>query len=153
MSTQRVCDLDGTVIYPESDEFFTVTDGRNGTTKDICVYCARSRKIVQRWAAGVEKVVGDRVFRAGPANQWESLVYDVTVAGTTGSDEPAWPMTAGVEVVDGTVTYVTRRAPRGSTSVSYELPGSSVPFDTYSIWGWMNEEWSDTPDGLPAGQS
>jgi len=40
-----------------------------------------------------------------PANNY---VYDVTVAGTTGSSQPVWPTTVGATVTNGTVTFTCR---------------------------------------------
>jgi hypothetical protein len=134
MSQQKICDLDGTPIDPMRDLFYTITDGRMGVAKDICFECARSTSsdVWITWTADTPKAVGDRV-RA--VEDYEHA-YDVTTAGTTGSVEPVWSTESGTTVTDGTVVYVTHRAPNGNAQVWSEMPGMTT-FNT-SLWGWMS---------------
>ena len=76
MSDQRICDLDGTIIVPETDQFYTVTDGRTGARRDICGQCARSRSAPIPWEPNVPRAVGQRVTPVD--NSDGRLVYDVT---------------------------------------------------------------------------
>ncbi|CAM4114316.1 right-handed parallel beta-helix repeat-containing protein [Paenibacillus alkaliterrae] len=50
------------------------------------------------WTASTAKVKGDQINAAG-------RVYQVMVAGTTGTVAPAWPTTSRATVTDGTVTW------------------------------------------------
>lgn len=58
------------------------------------------------WAASLARAVGDRVVPA-PRN---GFVYRCTVAGTSGSSQPAWPTTLNQTVADGTATWVCEAA-------------------------------------------
>jgi len=53
------------------------------------------------WAASTAYTVG-KVVRPTTGN---GLLYRCTVAGTSGAAEPAWPVTIGLTVTDGTVTW------------------------------------------------
>lgn len=53
------------------------------------------------WEASTAYAAGDLVFPVIRNGHY----YEVTTAGTSGADEPAWPMTNGGTVVDGTVTW------------------------------------------------
>lgn len=50
------------------------------------------------WSSSTPKVVGDRIYEG-------TSVYEVTVAGTTGTTAPTWSHTQGVTIADGTVTW------------------------------------------------
>ena len=56
---------------------------------------------VATWVAGVVHALDAVIAPVSP----NGFVYKATVAGTTGTAEPAWPLTAGLTVVDGTVTW------------------------------------------------
>lgn len=57
---------------------------------------------VSAWTAGLVVVLDQVIAPVAP----NGFVYRATVAGTTGTAEPAWPLTAGLTVVDGTVTWI-----------------------------------------------
>lgn len=57
--------------------------------------------LVSTWLPGVVTVLDNVIAPTSP----NGFVYRATVAGTTGTSEPAWPLTAGLTVVDGTVTW------------------------------------------------
>jgi len=138
MSQQRICDLDGTPIDPAADEFFTVTNGRDGRSKDICIECARSLASLVPWQPETEKVVGDRVTPAGWTGEYLQYIFDVVTPGTTGTTEPDWPATGvGAVVTDGEVSYVARLVPKQNTMVHLDMPGSAEEYDL-SIYGWVN---------------
>lgn len=143
MSQQRVCDLDGTVIDPLVDEFFTVTAGRDGRTKDICYQCARASRgpdAPVSWSSNTAYEVGDRVYPIHTPGAFMPFVYDVVTAGTSGGTEPTWPVTVGTELVDGTVTFVARAGPNGATNVFLQLPAIATP-GNYTMWGWLTGTW------------
>jgi len=56
---------------------------------------------VSIWSAGLPAVVDQVIAPVSP----NGFVYKATVAGTTGTAEPAWPLVAGGTVVDGSVTW------------------------------------------------
>lgn len=58
------------------------------------------------WTASTAYSLGDAV-RPTTRNGFN---YECTVAGTSDSVEPTWPTTAGLTVVDGTVTWTARAA-------------------------------------------
>ncbi len=64
-----------------------------------------------------DRLVGSRV-KPTTANGWW---YRCTVAGTSGASEPAWPITEGATVTDGTVTWKAERALSWSGTVSAVL--------------------------------
>jgi|GEM_PF-3314695 len=57
------------------------------------------------WMPSSSYVLGNVVLSSALPN----LIYECTVAGTSSSSEPAWPTLEGQTVVDGTVTWATRR--------------------------------------------
>ena len=134
MSQQRVCDLDGTLIDPEVDVFYVVTDGRSGRTKDICLFCSQGPNGITTWTADTAFDVGMRVgSTAGyQALGWE---YIVTVAGVTGATEPTWP-TSPITVTDGTVIYKARPEPDLAAIVHEDKVGQ--PDYWYTLDGWMS---------------
>lgn len=134
MSTQRICDLDGTIINPTADLFYTVTDGRTGKTKDVCGYCAQT-KTVGVWVAST--AVGG-TQKVKPTAGLGKYVFVATANGTTGATEPAWPTTnghAGDLISDGSVTWMTFLAPTENATVKVAMPGTAS-FKT-SLFGWM----------------
>jgi len=60
------------------------------------------------WTPSTAKVLGDFV-RPTSITDANVFVYECTVAGTTGTTEPTWPVVEGQTVVDGTVTWTCRR--------------------------------------------
>ena len=56
---------------------------------------------VALWSAGLVAVVDQVIAPLSP----NGFVYKATVAGTTGTAEPAWPLVAAGTVVDGSVTW------------------------------------------------
>lgn len=68
--------------------------------------------ILSTWAAGVVTALDQVIAPISP----NGFVYKATVAGTTGTAEPAWPLTAGLTVVDGTVTWTAVTA----TSITWQ---------------------------------
>lgn len=56
---------------------------------------------VALWSAGLVAVVDQVIAPLSP----NGFVYKATVAGTTGTAEPAWPLVTAGTVVDGTVTW------------------------------------------------
>jgi hypothetical protein len=134
VSTQRICDLDGTIINPTSDLFYTVTAGRSGAAKDICAYCAQSRTLGV-WVAST--AVGS-TQKVRPVAGLGKYVFVATADGTTGATEPAWPTTnghAGDVIVDGTVRWQAFLAPNENATVKVAMPGATN-FKT-SLFGWM----------------
>lgn len=79
---------------------------------------------VNTWAAGIVTALDQVIAPISP----NGFVYKATVAGTTGTQEPAWPLTAGLTVVDGTVTWqaVTATAITWQAEPIYESSGSVV---------------------------
>jgi hypothetical protein len=139
MSQRRVCDVDGTAIDPLTDEFFTVTSGRDGRAKDICVYCARawSEGAVSTWVASTALDVGDRVH---PTTGFDlGKTFDVVTAGVTGETEPVWPDLVGTTITDGTVTFVVHRSPIQAAFIYEQLPGQ--PPRSTSVFGWIYENY------------
>ena len=135
MSTQRVCDLDATIIDPTKDLFYSVTDGRTGKVKDICIYCART-KSQPAWTASTAVTAGSIVR---PTAGLDKYAFQATTNGNTGSSEPSWPTTnghAGDLITDGTVTWLTLLAPREAATVKVAMPGTAS-FKT-SVLGWMS---------------
>jgi len=57
---------------------------------------------VSSWTAGTTAALDQVIAPVSP----NGFVYRATIAGTTGTAEPAWPLTAGLTVVDGTVTWI-----------------------------------------------
>jgi hypothetical protein len=125
--------LDGRLIDDTHDEFFTVTDGRGGTSKDVCVQCARGHYGADgphNWTANTELAVGYRVQVAGNA-----CMFDVVIAGTTGDTPPLWPAIPDSLVEDGSVTYRATYAAINVTSLY-----SALRLKTLSVWGFVNDK-------------
>ncbi len=59
---------------------------------------------VSAWAASTSYSVGD--IRRASTVQVTGLIFQVTVAGTSGSSEPTWPTDIGSTATDGGVTWV-----------------------------------------------
>lgn len=135
MSQRRVCDLDQTVIDPEVDEFYTVTSGRSGITRDICYQCARSQDTVPAWSASTVYAVGARVKAATPPPYVYDAVFDVVVAGTAGAAQPTWSTIPGTLIVSGTVTFKVSVPPHQRTAMFPVKPGLTT---FYSLYGWMS---------------
>lgn len=57
---------------------------------------------VSAWTAGLVVVLDQVIAPVAP----NGFVYRATIAGTTGTAEPAWPLIAGNTVVDGAVTWI-----------------------------------------------
>lgn len=55
------------------------------------------------WTATTAQIIGD--IRAATTLQASGLVFRCTVAGTTGSTQPAWPTDIGSTITDGGVTW------------------------------------------------
>ena len=136
MSQKRLCDADGTIIDQETDDFYVVTSGRDGTTKDLCNKCIRSIEIPV-WTADTPLARLARV-KATVDDEYPALVFDALTEGTTGSTEPAWPTTAGAQVVDGTVTFVATAGPTGKAVIYKQMPGDPVLVNL-SMWGWLTD--------------
>ncbi len=66
--------------------------------------------LVLPWSAIAVKVAGAWAKPVAAANGENPLLFQCTTAGTTGASEPAWPTTAGLTVVDGSVTWTARTA-------------------------------------------
>lgn len=132
MSDQRVCDLDATIIDPERDYFYTVTDGRTGKRLDICFACARSKSGPTSWAASMPLAVGARIRSSAGLGKW---VFDVVTGGTTGPVEPSWPTSPGALVEDGEVVYRVAVSPRENATVRLDMPGTTRI--QVSLYGWM----------------
>jgi hypothetical protein len=131
LSQLRICDIDATPINAQTDEFFTVTSGRGGRTKDVCIRCARSMAGVVEWAPDTDYAVGQRVTPTGGGG-----VFVITVAGTSDDTEPLWPAEGAVGAfADGTVTYSAVPAPKGNVAVHKEMPGQAEV--ALSLWGWL----------------
>lgn len=140
MSQKRLCDADGTIINPETDDFYVVTSGRDGTTKDLCNRCIRSVDIPV-WSANTALVKLARV-KATLDEDYPLIVFDVIQEGVTGPTEPVWPTTIGQTVVDGTVTFVASAGGTGKAVVYKQLPADPL-LKNLSMWGWLtdNEEY------------
>ena len=136
MSQKRLCDADGTIINPEVDEFYVVTSGRDGTTKDLCNRCIRS-PLIPVWTPGEALERLDRV-KPTAGQPYPAVVFDVLEDGVTGTVEPAWPTTVGAQVVDGTVTFLASAGPTGKAVVYRQLPGEPALKDL-SMWGWLTD--------------
>lgn len=132
MSQQRVCDLDGTIIDPMKDQFYSVVDGRSGRVKDICYQCSRSTLTPITWTASTPLVAGARVK---PTTGMAGYVYDVILDGTTGATEPTWPTLVGEVWTDGTVSFQTYPEPNEYVVVHQAMPGTTPGDNT--LWGWM----------------
>jgi hypothetical protein len=134
MSTQRICDLDATIIYPQTDLFYTVTDSRTGVQKDICAYCAQTRQLVP-WAASVGATAGVKIRPVAGVGKY---VFVATNTGLTGATEPAWPTTnghAGEQITDNEVVWQVFPAPQENAKVTIALPGTTNVQTT--MFGWM----------------
>lgn len=83
---------------------------------------------VQTWSAGLVVAVGQVVAPLLP----NGFVYQSTIAGTTGTAEPNWPLIAGNTVVDGTVTWtaVTATAITWEAIAIYKSGGSEPVWPT-----------------------
>lgn len=79
-------------------------------------------RALQLWKATTAYTAGQYVL---PLVHGE-FEYEVTVAGTTGAAEPAWPTTIGATVVDGTVTFTARAA---SSATWYPIFQGINPLD------------------------
>lgn len=66
----------------------------------------------ERWTENTPLTAGSYILALG----FDSPVYEVTTAGTTGATEPAWSTTIGDTVTDGTVTYAVRARPQATWS-------------------------------------
>jgi hypothetical protein len=58
------------------------------------------------WQTGLNVALGQRITQADGAGDF---YYEVTTAGTTGTEEPTWPFTEGDTVADGTAAYVAKK--------------------------------------------
>jgi hypothetical protein len=133
LSQVRICDVDGTPINAQADEYFVVTSGRGGRTKDICVRCARSLAGVVEWEPNTDYTVGMRVTPTDGEG-----VYVITIGGTSDDTEPIWPDPNSVGAfVDGTVTYASIPTPNGRVALHSKMPGQ--PEVWLSLWGWLND--------------
>ena len=86
------------------------------------------------WIGGISYDAGDFVL---PTEE-NGYYYKVTVAGTSGSTEPTWPLTEGATVVDGGVTWINMglyNNPKTTESCGTQI--TNVRFsrsDVYHIW-------------------
>jgi hypothetical protein len=91
------------------------------------------------WAAGVAKSVGDLVRPTATSNK---DLFEATVAGTTGTAEPAWPAGIGSTVVDGSVTWMNRGPVQNSHTLTM---ADDQPW--FTIWryvyGMLAERFED----------
>jgi hypothetical protein len=135
LSQQRLCDLDGAIIRPTIDLFYTVTDARSGKTLDVCEFCARTRN-VPVWAPATPYSAHARVQRTTGLGRY---VFEATGNGTSGDTEPAWPNAqghAGDTIIDGTLTWLARPAPNENAITVVKMPGQTATRTT--MYGWMS---------------
>jgi len=70
-----------------------------------------SRATLSAWAASTAYVLGDKVISTTGNT---TLLFECTVAGTSGGSEPSWDTTPGNTTVDNTATWTTRSAAHAS---------------------------------------
>jgi hypothetical protein len=85
---------------------------------------------VMPWAAGIS-IAANQLIQPTPTND-TGFVYQAGGAGQTGLNQPAWPMSAGGTVVDGSVTWTAIAPP-------------AVSEDTIQSVSWTQ---AAPPDGL-----
>lgn len=81
---------------------------------------------VALWSAGLVAVVDQVIAPLSP----NGFVYKATVAGTTSTAEPAWPLIAGNTVVDGTVTWQAVTA----TAITWQAVALYKSGATQPVW-------------------
>lgn len=69
---------------------------------------------------------GDRVIPTVP----NGFYYEVTTAGTSGGLEPTWPLTLGIEVIDGTITWEVKNTNPGWETDNVQSRYSSFTWDS-----------------------
>lgn len=79
--------------------------------------------ILGEWAASTAYSVGDRREPTTP----NGFIYEVTVAGTSGSSEPTWPTSGiGSTVTDGTVTWKLVAQKHATTEIKLALTAAGL---------------------------
>ena len=99
----EVKEVDGNLLLNEGKTALqNLLIGNTETAFDsLNAYLGVGDNAAPAWTASTAYAVGDRV-EPSVAN---GLIYECTVAGTSGTAEPTWPTTEGATVVDGTVTW------------------------------------------------
>lgn len=83
---------------------------------------------VATWSPGIIAALNQVIAPTSP----NGFVYQATAGGTTGTSEPTWPLTAGLTVVDGTVTWtaVTATAITWQAEAIYQAVGGEPIWPT-----------------------
>ena len=110
-------------------------------------YCSSAKyAAVTAWAASTATTVGPIVRQLATPAQGSERCFRCTVAGTTGTTEPTWTLTAGGSTTSGTATFVECTgvaAYNGDGGGSaWGAPSPRISIVTAS--GWMNQTSGDT---------
>jgi hypothetical protein len=152
LSTKRICDLDGREIDPASDDFYIVTDARTGQTKDICMYCSRTKLNTPAWQPNTAYNSEGATVR--PTAGHGNYILYLTETGTSGPTEPVWPTDDSdlFELInDGTAWWMVLPTFRDAVRVDRQMPGTTLVRTT--LWGWMYNTNEPTEPSGSVGQA
>lgn len=110
-------------------------------------YCSSVKyAAVTAWAASTAKTVGQIVRQLATPAQGSERCFRCSVAGTTGTIEPTWNLSAGATTTSGTATFIEctgLAAYNGDGGgAAWGAPAARISILTAS--GWMNQSGGDT---------